>query len=72
MDSGESQSFEGKQKYLRKKGTEGRVQSDKETKLHVVPELKTLALCRVLSLLQMKKETRIEENLKSETVNTSK
>ena len=34
-------------------------QSNKEAKLYVVPELKTLALLRTLSSLQMKQETEV-------------
>ena len=34
-------------------------QSSKEAKLYVVPELKTLALLRMLSSLQMKQETEV-------------
>lgn len=44
-------------------------QSNKEAKLYVVPELKTLALLRILSSLQMKQET---EALKSKAGDESR
>ena len=76
MDAGrDCANFDGERKYSLEKAAKAcvTIQTNKKAKQFVVPELKTLALARMLSLLQMKQETKIEEvDLKSEAGDESR
>lgn len=73
--SGGCTNFDGERKYSLEKAAKAcvTIQSNKQTRLFVVPELKTLALVRTLSLLQMKQETKTDDvDLKSEAGDESR